>query len=84
VVLAQWIPSSWGFGFAGVLALSGVLWSLADTRLRLISAATAGLAAVLAAGLPLKLNILVGIAAAVALCLLLEKQVDPVVQEESV
>jgi predicted branched-subunit amino acid permease len=84
VLLAQWIPSSWGFGFAGVLALSGVLWSLADTRLRLISAATAGVAAVLAAGLPLKLNILVGIAAAVALCLLLEKQVDRVAQEESV
>jgi predicted branched-subunit amino acid permease len=76
VLLAQWIPASWGFGFAGVLALSGLLWSLADTRLRLISAATAGIAAVLAADLPLKLNILFGIVAAVVLCLLLEKHVD--------
>jgi len=78
VLLAQWIPASWGFGFAGVLALSGLLWSLADTRLRLISAATAGMAAVLAADLPLKLNILVGILTAVALCLALEKYVDRV------
>lgn len=76
VLMAQWIPSSWGFGFAGVLALSGVLWSLADTRLRQVSAATAGLAAVLAADLPLKLNILVGIAVAVVTCLMLEPHVD--------
>jgi predicted branched-subunit amino acid permease len=83
VLLAQWIPSSWGFGFAGVLALSGLLWSLADTRLRLISAAAAGVAAVLAVGLPLKLNILVAIAVAVALCLALEKHVDRVTEVEA-
>jgi predicted branched-subunit amino acid permease len=83
VLLAQWIPASWGFGFAGVLALSGLLWSLADTRLRLISAATAGIAAVLAADLPLKLNILVGIVTAVALCLALEKHVDRVSEADA-
>ncbi len=83
VLLAQWIPASWGFGFAGVLALSGLLWSLADTRLRLISAATAGVAAVLAVGLPLKLNILVGIVVAVALCLALEKHVDRVSEADA-
>jgi predicted branched-subunit amino acid permease len=83
VLLAQWIPASWGFGFAGVLALSGLLWSLADTRLRLISAATAGIAAVLAADLPLKLNILVGIVAAVVLCLMLEKHVDRVSEADA-
>jgi hypothetical protein len=66
-----------------VLALSGLLWSLADTRLRLISAATAGIAAVLAADLPLKLNILVGIVTAVAFCLALEKHVDRVSEADA-
>jgi hypothetical protein len=41
------------------------------------------LAAVLAADLPLKLNILVGIAVAVALCLVMEKYVDRVSDGEA-
>ena len=41
------------------------------------------IAAVLAVGLPLKLNILVGIVAAVALCLLLEKHVDRVSEADA-
>jgi predicted branched-subunit amino acid permease len=73
VVLANFIPTAWGLGFAGVLALSGILCSLATSRLRWVSAGVAGAAAVAAFALPLKLNILVAIATAVALCLLLEK-----------
>jgi len=73
VVMANFIPSHWGLGFAGILALVGVACSLASSRLRWVSAGVAGAAAVAAFALPLKLNILVAIAAAVALCLLLEK-----------
>jgi predicted branched-subunit amino acid permease len=73
VVLANFIPTEWGLGFAGILALLGILCSLASSRLRLVSAGVAGAAAVVAFALPLKLNILVAIAAAVALCLALEK-----------
>ncbi len=73
VVLANFIPPDWGLGFAGILALLGILCSLASSRLRLVSAGVAGAAAVAAFALPFKLNILVGIAAAVALCLTLEK-----------
>ncbi len=73
VVLANFVPTHWGLGFAGILALVGVLCSLASSRLRVVSAGVAGAAAVAAFALPLKLNILVAIAAAVALCLLLEK-----------
>ena len=72
VVLANSIPTAWGLGFAGILALVGMLCSLASTRLRWISACVAATAAVATVALPLKLNILVAIAAAVALCLLLE------------
>lgn len=76
VALANAIPTAWGLGFAGILALLGVLCSLATSRLRVVSAGVAGTAAVVAWALPLKLNILVAIACAVALCLLIE-QVHP-------
>ena len=72
VVLSHSIPREWGLGFAGILALVGVTCSLASSRLRVVSAGVAGAAAVAAFALPFKLNIPVGIAAAVALCLLLE------------
>jgi predicted branched-subunit amino acid permease len=73
VFMASQIPRSWGLGFAGVLALVGVMCSLSDSRLRRISATVAGAAAVAAYALPLKLNIVVAIAAAVMACLLLER-----------
>ena len=73
VALANLIPQSWGLGFAGILCLVGILCSLATTRLRLVSAGVAGLVGVAAYALPLKLNIIVAIAASVALCMTLEK-----------
>ena len=73
VVLANFIPTHWGLSFAGILALLGILCSLASSRLRWVSAGVAGAAAVAAYALPFKLNILVAIAAAVALCLMLEE-----------
>lgn len=73
VVLANFVPTQWGLGFAGILSLVGILCSLASSRLRWVSAGMAGAAAVAAFALPFKLNILVAIAAAVALCLTMEK-----------
>lgn len=73
VLLANFIPTHWGLGFAGILALLGIMCSLASSRLRVMSAGVAGAAAVAAFALPYKLNILVAIAAAVALCLILEE-----------
>jgi predicted branched-subunit amino acid permease len=72
VVLSNFIPMRWGLGFAGILALVGILCSLGATRLRLVSAGIAGAAAVVAFALPFKLNILVAIAVAVVFCLMLE------------
>ena len=72
IALANAIPVSWGLGFAGILALLGILCSLVSTPLRAVSAGISGAAAVAAFALPLKLNILVAIAAAVAVCLMLE------------
>ena len=73
VILANFIPTSWGLGFAGILALVGMTCSLASSRLRWVAGGVAACAGVAAFALPMKLNILVAIAAAVALCLLLEK-----------
>jgi len=73
VVLANFIPTQWGLGFAGILCLIGILCSLGSTRLRGVAAAVAGVAAVVAYALPLKLNIVVAIAVAVLLCLGLER-----------
>ena len=73
VVLADFIPGAWGLGFAGILALLGISFSLTTNRLRIIAAIVAGAAAVMTFTLPLKLNILVAIAAAVAVCLMMEK-----------
>jgi predicted branched-subunit amino acid permease len=67
IVAGHGIPASWGLGFAGTMALL----ALTCTQLRNASAAVAALvascAAVAAYALPLKLNIIVGIAAAVAI-----------------
>ena len=77
IALANTIPMQWGLGFAGILALVGVGCSLATSPLRRVSAGVAALAAVVAFALPYKLNIVTAIAAAVALCLMLETQKPP-------
>ena len=73
IFLADQIPLSWGLGFAGVLALLGVLLSMLGDRPSRVASIVACSAAVAAFALPLKLNILVAIAAAVAAGLVAEK-----------
>jgi predicted branched-subunit amino acid permease len=77
IALANLIPSAWGLGFAGVLCLVGILCSLANTPLRVLSALLAGAAAVAAYSLPLKLNIVVAISVAVLASFWLEKKAPP-------
>ena len=76
VLLAGLIPMAWGLGFAGILALLGILFSLVSSHLRWVSAGVSGAAAIAAFALPFKLNILLAIAAAVAMCLMLEASRD--------
>lgn len=73
IVLADRIPTEWGLGFAGVLALLGLSYSLLSDAKSWISAGVAACAAVAAYALPLRLNIVVAIAAAVAVGLLLDR-----------
>lgn len=73
VLFAGAIPTQWGLGFAGTLALVGLLVSLTNDRATALSAGLAGTAAVAAFGLPFKLNMVVAVASAVACGLLLDK-----------
>jgi branched chain amino acid efflux pump len=73
IVLADRIPTQWGLDFAGVLALLGVGYSLLSGRKSWIAAGLAAGAAVVAFDLPLRLNIVVAIAAGVAAGLVLDR-----------
>jgi predicted branched-subunit amino acid permease len=72
ILLADRIPTTWGLGFAGTLALLGLTGSLLSDRATWVAAAVAGCAAVAAYALPLKLNIVIAIAAAVAIGVLMD------------
>jgi predicted branched-subunit amino acid permease len=65
IFLADGVPTQWGLGFAGVLALLGLLLTLVSDRRTAAAAAVAAGAAIAAFALPLKLNILVAITAAI-------------------
>jgi predicted branched-subunit amino acid permease len=73
ILIAGRVPTQWGLGFAGVLALLGVTYSLLSDKKTWVAAGVAALVAVAAFALPLKLNIVTAIAAGVAAGLLLDR-----------
>jgi predicted branched-subunit amino acid permease len=80
VFVADRVPTQWGLGFAGVLALLGVTYSLLSGPKTWLAAAAAAFAAVVSFGLPLNLNIIVGITAGVAAGLLLDRSLREAVE----
>ena len=66
IVAGAAIPASWGVGFAGTMALLALTCTQLRNPSTWIAAIVASTAAVAAYSLPLRLNILVAIAAAVA------------------
>jgi predicted branched-subunit amino acid permease len=72
VVLADVIPERWGLGFAGSLALLGITASLLVDGTTRVAAAVAACAAFAAFALPFHLNIVVAIAAAMAVGVLID------------
>jgi predicted branched-subunit amino acid permease len=83
VFVADRVPTEWGLGFAGVLALLGVTYSLLSDKKSWIAAGVAACAAVAAFGLPLNLNIVVGIAAGVAIGLALDRSLPSAVEKRA-
>src|SRR5688572_1622084 len=78
IVLAAEVPAQWGLEFTAILALIAMTLPLIVGKPALVGAVTAGVIAVAAAGLPLKLGLLVavvaGIAAAMATEIMLERR----------
>lgn len=67
IVAGHAVPQSWGLGFAGTMALLALTCNLLRDRATSMAALVAACAAVAAYALPLKLNIVVAIAAAIAM-----------------
>lgn len=76
VLLAASIPTSWGLGFAGILALLGVTLSLVNDKLTTATASIAALVAVFFVALPLKLNLVLAIVAGLSLALLWQNFIE--------
>jgi predicted branched-subunit amino acid permease len=81
IVLAAQVPGTWGLDFAAILGLITMTIPMIAGRPAVVGAVTAGIVAVLAAGLPLKLGlaaaVVSGIAAAMTAELLLEQRGGP-------
>lgn len=73
IALAETIPSHWGIGFAGTLALLALTCSLITDRITVVAAGVAATAALAAYAMPMRLNIVVAIAAAVAVGVMLDQ-----------
>jgi predicted branched-subunit amino acid permease len=67
ILLAERIPTAWGLGFAGVLALLGMAYSLLNERVLWAVAGVAGAVSIAAYALPFKLHIVAAIVVAGAL-----------------
>lgn len=78
IALAAQVPATWGLDFAAILGLIAMTVPMIAGRPAIVGAVTAGVVAVLAAGLPLKLGLVVavvcGIAAAMGAELRLERR----------
>lgn len=72
ILLGDRVPGRWGLGFAGVLVLIGLVGSMLTDRASRVAAAVAAVVSVAAYALPLKLNIVAAITAAVAAGLLVD------------
>ncbi|AZG11888.1 branched-chain amino acid ABC transporter permease [Pigmentiphaga sp. H8] len=72
ILIGEAVPESWGVGFAGTMALLGLACPLLRGPSTYVAAVVAGGAAVAAYGLPMKLNILVAIGAAVTAGVLMD------------
>ena len=77
IALGHRIPPEWGLGFAGTVALLAMTYSMLADRATWLPALLAGAAAVATYALPLKLNMLVAIAAAVAMGAIIDQTRAP-------
>lgn len=68
IFLTQFIPTQWGLGFAGILALLGISLGLVSSQFRFLAACIAAVVSVYCVDLPFNLNVLLGILVSIAIC----------------
>jgi len=73
IFLSGFVPEAWGLGFAGALALIGIVLPMIESRSAGYAAATAAIVAVLAISLPYKLNLILAILSAVVVGITTDK-----------
>jgi predicted branched-subunit amino acid permease len=76
IFLGSQIPESWGIGFAGTLALLGIMIPLIINKAALVGVVVAGATAVLAAELPYRLSLLLAVILGIAAAMFLDTFMD--------
>ncbi|CAN5417308.1 AzlC family ABC transporter permease [soil metagenome] len=76
ILLASQIPQSWGIGFAGTLALIGIMIPLIINSAALAGVVTASIVAIAAAGLPYRLGLLLGVILGMTVAMLVDGELD--------
>ena len=77
ILLASQIPDSWGLQFAGAVALVAIVMPMLDRPAARWAAVTAASVAVMTYGLPLRLNIMLAIFAAVIVGMMTDRSPKP-------
>lgn len=76
ILLASQIPQNWGIGFAGTLALLALMIPLIINVAALAGVAVAGIVAVVAAGLPYRLGLLLAVVVGMAVAMAVDTVID--------
>ncbi len=77
ILVAEGIPGQWGLDFAAILALIAITVPMFAGRPAIAGSLTAGAVSVAAAGLPLKLGLLLAVVAGVTVAMLLDTRAEP-------
>ncbi|RJG05217.1 branched-chain amino acid ABC transporter permease [Noviherbaspirillum cavernae] len=76
ILLASQIPQSWGIGFAGTLALLGVMIPLIINSAALVGVVVASIVAIAAIGLPYRLGLLLAVILGMAAAMMVETAME--------
>jgi len=74
ILLSSFIPEGWGLGFAGTLALIGIVMPMIESKSAKYAAGSAAAVAIIAVSLPYKLNLILAILTAVIVGMATDKQ----------
>jgi predicted branched-subunit amino acid permease len=76
ILLGSQVPESWGLGFAGTLAILCVMLPSVINRAAIAGVAAAATVAMLAAGLPYKLGLLLAVVIGMAVAMMFEEWLE--------